>query len=181
MRVLPIAAVLAALSLPARSECFHLRALSGPCILDHIRPGGCGCQATSAKNVGTPKIQATSRRRRFKRGGFKILRAETEPDRSEWSDKTGEQGSKGVNGRSTQRNGPIRVSRDLASPAAWADLDLDLGQAHGSRCGVARNLREAGASLRVTRLWAPHTRGGKSAKRRWPSRTASRLSRAMTL
>jgi hypothetical protein len=38
----------------------------------------------------------------------------------------------------------------MASAAARADLDSDLGQTDGSRCGVARNLRETGASWRVT-------------------------------
>src|SRR5258706_15665826 len=61
------------------ANAFHLRALSGPCILDHIRTGGWGCQVTSAKNVGTPKIQPTSRRRSFKRGGVKNFPAETRP------------------------------------------------------------------------------------------------------
>jgi hypothetical protein len=58
------------------ANAFRLRAPSSPCILDHIRTGGCGCQAMWARNVGTPKIRPTCRRRAFKRGGFKILHAE---------------------------------------------------------------------------------------------------------
>jgi hypothetical protein len=58
------------------ANAFRLRAPSGPCILDHIRTGGCGCQAMWATNVGTPKIQPTCWRRAFKRGGCKILHAE---------------------------------------------------------------------------------------------------------
>lgn len=58
------------------ANAFRLRAPSSPRILDHIRTGGCDCQAMWARNVGTPKIRPTCRRRAFKRGGFKILHAE---------------------------------------------------------------------------------------------------------
>jgi hypothetical protein len=59
---------------------FHPRALSEPCILDHIRTGGCGCEAMWAKNVGTRKIQPTCWRRRFKRGRVQDSPRQTESD-----------------------------------------------------------------------------------------------------
>jgi hypothetical protein len=55
---------------------FHLRPLSGPYILDHIRTGGCGCQAMSAKNVGTTKNSTNLAAPQAQERGAKILGAE---------------------------------------------------------------------------------------------------------
>jgi len=76
VRVLLIATILAALSVPARSEC-----LSSASAVWAVHPGSHpNWRLRMPSHVGEKcwyaKIQPTSQRRRFKRGGFKILRAE---------------------------------------------------------------------------------------------------------